>query len=101
MDYARALRVARAVRGLSQGDLARRAGLAPSYISRIEGGNRQPGREALEALAGALDLPVAVMELLAAPGDRLHGVGEAEAALIGRLLLELLAEGDGGEEVAR
>ncbi len=42
--------------GLSQAEAARRAGLSPSALSRIESGARQPTAAAAEALAGVLGL---------------------------------------------
>ncbi len=47
---------ARQVRGLSQGDLAKRAGLPPSSISHFESGNRRPSFDNLRRLATALDV---------------------------------------------
>ena len=40
--------------GLSQQDLAARAGRTPSHISRLESGERGPSREVVDALAAAL-----------------------------------------------
>lgn len=42
--------------GISQEELAFRAGMKRSYVSGIELGTRNPTVEALERLAGALDL---------------------------------------------
>lgn len=41
-------------RSLSQSDLARKAGLAPSALSRLESGDRHPDRDTLTKLAEAL-----------------------------------------------
>lgn len=41
-DLGRRLEAARLIRGLTQSELARRAGLAPSYLSRLENGKVQP-----------------------------------------------------------
>jgi transcriptional regulator with XRE-family HTH domain len=45
----------REARGLSQSKLAERAGFDHSYVSRLESGSRLPTREAVEALATALE----------------------------------------------
>jgi transcriptional regulator with XRE-family HTH domain len=50
------LRFYRAGQGLSQSELARKAGLTYSAISRLEAGNRRPKRETVESLAKALEL---------------------------------------------
>ena len=50
------LRTAREKRGLSQGDLANRAGLQASAISHFETGTRKPSFDNLRRLADALDV---------------------------------------------
>ena len=50
------LRSAREYRGLTQGDLAERAGLQPSAISHFETGARKPSFENLRLLADTLDV---------------------------------------------
>ncbi len=54
----RRIREMRTQKDMSQGDLARRAGLFSSYISRIENGHVAPSLETLEKLAHALDMPL-------------------------------------------
>jgi transcriptional regulator with XRE-family HTH domain len=49
------LKKARESRGLSQGELAQRAGLQPSAISHFESGTRKPSFDNLRRLADALD----------------------------------------------
>ena len=44
--------------GMSQGELAKKAGLDPSQLSRLERGNRKPQIETLQKIAEALDVPV-------------------------------------------
>lgn len=50
------LRCAREYRGLTQGDLAARAGLQPSAISHFETGARKPSFDNLRLLADTLDV---------------------------------------------
>src|SRR5262245_7826932 len=52
------LREWRAARGLSQMDLAMRAGFSSRHVSFIETGRTQPSRQALLALADTLDVPL-------------------------------------------
>jgi len=67
------LREARLRAGLSQSELARRAGVAQSVISMYESGHRQPALPTLAALVAATGLDL-VLELRPAPGlDRLTG----------------------------
>jgi transcriptional regulator with XRE-family HTH domain len=56
-DFAELLRLARRRAGLSQEELAERAGLSARAISSLERGiNRSPRRDTLDMLAGALGL---------------------------------------------
>jgi len=50
------LRCAREYRGLTQGELAERAGLQPSAISHFETGTRKPSFDNLRLLADTLDV---------------------------------------------
>src|SRR5262245_12474732 len=54
----RLLREWRAARGVSQLELALRAGFSSRHVSFIETGRTQPSRQALLALADALDVPL-------------------------------------------
>jgi transcriptional regulator with XRE-family HTH domain len=72
------LRCAREYRGLTQGELAERAGLQPSAISHFETGTRKPSFDNLRLLADTLDVTtdyllgrVADFKALAG-ADRLH-----------------------------
>lgn len=56
IDGANPIRVWREYRGLSQGDLAARAGISPSYLSQLESGKRDGTMEVLSAVAAALDV---------------------------------------------
>lgn len=51
-----ALRQARSARRVSQNRLADRAGFDHSYVSRLESGERWPSRDAIDAIAAALEL---------------------------------------------
>jgi transcriptional regulator with XRE-family HTH domain len=73
------LRTARERRGLSQGQLAERAGLQASAVSHFETGGRKPSFDNLKRLADALNITTdyllgrtSDMEGSAATADRLH-----------------------------
>lgn len=71
MSFARLLTAFREERGISKADLAERAGMNPSSITRFEQGNRDPERETVLQLANAMLLPLADRDrLLAAAGYR-------------------------------
>lgn len=50
------LRIARKMRGWTEEELARAAGIAQSTVARIERGDRMPSTDTLAKLAGALGL---------------------------------------------
>jgi transcriptional regulator with XRE-family HTH domain len=56
MAFAENLRRLRLERFLSQAELARRAGLHPVTLTRLEGGATAPSTRTVRALAGALDV---------------------------------------------
>jgi transcriptional regulator with XRE-family HTH domain len=90
MNYGRALRIARAIVGLEQKQLARRAGLDPSHISLMERGARQPSVGAIGKLCKALDIPEALLTMLATEQSDLRGIGEQEFEQIGAYLARFL-----------
>src|SRR5438874_10944123 len=57
--FAARLREVRQSRGMTQTDLARRASVTASYLSRLEGGRVAPGIDMVERIAAALGTTVA------------------------------------------
>src|SRR6478735_2303910 len=88
----RRVRDAREKAGLSQGELAKAAGVHPTYISHVERGTRSLGAGALARVADVLGLPVAYLvegegapdyrsaETALVEARRLSRMGEARAA---------------------
>src|SRR5262249_47443707 len=66
------LREWRAARGMSQLDLALRAGFSSRHVSFIETGRTQPSRQALVILAEALDVPLRERNHLLEAGGYAH-----------------------------
>ena len=93
MNYGYAIRVCRAIRGLSQTSLAKLASLDASYISLLENKNRMPSPSTISALAAALDIPLDLINLLAAGENELHAIGPDEAKVLSRHLLDLVVQG--------
>ena len=88
------LREARLRAGLSQSELAHRAGVAQSVISMYESGRRQPALRTLAALVDPTGLEL-VLELRPAPGlDRLTGP-HGQRVLAARSQLKTVAAGYG------
>src|SRR5215471_1948471 len=66
------IRTWRQTRGLSQFELASRAGFSVRHVSFIETGRAQPSREAVLALGEALDLPLRERNRLLESGGFAH-----------------------------
>ena len=92
MDLAKALRTARAARGLSQKQLAASAELDSSYISLLESGQRTPSTATLEAISKALEVPMYLIMLLASEPEDLRGLPKKEARVLGHQILTLLTQ---------
>jgi transcriptional regulator with XRE-family HTH domain len=86
MNYSKAIRVARSLADLSQGQLADHAQIDRSYLSLIESGKRQPSVETIEKIAVALKLPFHLLSLL---GSEETDVQSADAGQIESLALAL------------
>ena len=50
------MRAWREHKGMKLNELARKAGVSPSYLSQIENGKRNPSVESIKAIAAALDI---------------------------------------------
>ena len=86
-DLGRRLAAERLRRGLSQGTVARRAGIAPSYLSRLETGRVHPTFRTLVRVATVLQVPLD--DLVAGPSARPAG-GACPVTRCGDCLLDLL-----------
>ena len=65
-----AIKTRRASLGISQEELAHRAGLHRTYVSDLERGARNPSIESIEKLASALQISVAKLFEAASGGPR-------------------------------
>lgn len=97
---AEAVRTIRDSRGMSQSELARRAGLAKATISDLESNvERSPGLDTLSKVADALDVHLATLIGIDVEGDaiRLDELDETAAAqMIADRGLQLAPAGDAG-----
>ena len=71
-----AIKRERSVLGISQEELARRAGLHRTYVSDLERGARNPSVESVEKLADALQIPVSKLFATAGKGTTTDGLVE-------------------------
>jgi transcriptional regulator with XRE-family HTH domain len=94
MDYGRAVRIVRAVRGLSQKELAKLINSDASYISLIESGLRVPRPRTLERIAKKLRVPLHLLMLFGSERRDLKGVSQQQATQLANQLLEALLQGE-------
>lgn len=71
MNIGRAVKLCRTQRGLTQGELARKASISLSYLSLIERNRRDPTLSTVQALAAALEVPSSILLFLAAEKEEL------------------------------
>lgn len=90
MDYGKALRIARAIAGLQQRELAELARLNPSHISLIEAGKREPSLGTVEKIAKALHIPEDLLVLLAAEPEDLKTRDPEDVQRAAQSLAQLL-----------
>ncbi|HXO05150.1 MAG TPA: helix-turn-helix transcriptional regulator [Candidatus Sulfotelmatobacter sp.] len=84
------MRIARAIAGLQQKELAELAKLDPSHISLIEVGKRVPSVGAIKKLAEALQIPKHLLMLLAAEPEDLDLNDPKEVERAAQSLAQLL-----------
>lgn len=89
MKYGRAIRVARAARGLTLTALAARVGVSTSFLSLVEDEKRPTSHPQRVAIAEACGAPMALIELLAWEGP----IADADALILGRAVVALVLAG--------
>lgn len=79
VNYGKSLRVVRAVKELTQGQVAEAAAISANYVSMIESGLRAPSTDVLLAIAKALNVPMWAIVVIGSddvPND-VHGAAMA------------------------
>lgn len=97
-DYAKAFRIVRAAFGLKQTELAERMPITASQLSLIEAGRRQPSLRVVDALAGAVGVPSALIALLASAPREVEAQDDGEISDMARALLRLLISAKEGPQ---
>ena len=97
MNYSKAIRVARSLADMSQGQLADRAEIDRSYLSLIESGKRQPTIETLEKLAQALKMPFHLLSLLGSEESDVEKANPGQIESLSLALTKLLMHVDSND----
>jgi transcriptional regulator with XRE-family HTH domain len=88
MNYQKAIKVLRAVLGVSQQELAKKSDLSPSLLSRIEAGDRKLSEKNKKRIASSFGFPPSLIDLFAIePNSR--RVNESEIFEIGKAIVKL------------
>lgn len=90
MNYDRAIKTVRALRGMSQQGLAQRMKVDEAFVSRLGKAGNSPSARTLEKVASALEIPMYLLVLLASDDDELGSMSKQEAETLGMQLLSLL-----------
>lgn len=92
MNYARALKIIRAVKEISQQELAQKTSLSTSLISRIESGDRTLSKSSLIQISKKLDIPKNLITLLAVEKSDNKTLEDNDAVRVGSILLKLIQD---------
>jgi transcriptional regulator with XRE-family HTH domain len=98
MNYSKAVRVARSLADISQGELADRARIDRSYLSLIESGKRQASVETIEKIATALDMPFHLLSLLASDEKDIQKANPSQIENLSLALTKLLLQAPSDDE---
>lgn len=92
MNYGKAIKTVRSAKGISQKKLSKDLQLDPSYLSRIERGERIPSASLLEDISKKLGIPFYLLTLLSSDKEDLQNTNTKEIERISKNLLLALLE---------
>ena len=93
MNLGRAIGLCRNQRGLTQDELAKRAGLSVSYVSLLEQNKRtDPSLSTIQKIAEALRIPSGILFFLAADSTELSGLPSELQEKLSFTALQMLNE---------
>jgi transcriptional regulator with XRE-family HTH domain len=95
LHVGRRLASARLMRGIAQAEIARRAEIAPAYLSRVETGKIQPTFRTVMHIASALGADLS--EIAGPTPEGTHPKGPCPVTTKGKCLLDLIASERDGE----
>jgi transcriptional regulator with XRE-family HTH domain len=90
MNIGKALRLCRTAKELSLETIAERAGISPSYLSRVENDKREPTLALVSKLAEALEVPLPLIVFLGSDEKELSGMDKDLEQRFAELALALM-----------
>lgn len=81
---------------MSQFQFAKKIGLEPSLISRIESNKRIPTQRTIDLVTQKLSIPTNLIEMLAKEEDEINNLDKKDWAKIGEELVKLLVSVNNG-----
>lgn len=92
MNYSKALGVIRAAKGLQQKELAELLDVTPSYISKIEKGDRVMPPQLVNKLCKELSIPPKLFQLISRDSYSLDDESSETVDVLGRELLNIIMD---------
>jgi len=90
MNWSKAIKIARAARGVTQKELSKLVDINQSYLSLIESGRRIPSTDVLERIAKVTGFPVPLLTIMASPKEDFDKLGDETRAIMGGWFLNAL-----------
>jgi XRE family transcriptional regulator, regulator of sulfur utilization len=88
MDIGQTILRVRKEKGIKQKDLAKGAGISPTYLSQIEKGQRVPRMDILEKISAEINVPLSILSFLSLdvdsiPEDKKYAYNQVKPLLDG------------------
>jgi len=90
MNWGRAIKIVRTVRGLPQRELSKLVGCDPSYVSLIEKGKRIPSTAVMETIAKVTGVPMCLLIILSSSEEEFDRLDDETRGIIGGWFLKVV-----------
>lgn len=94
MKYGKAIKTVRTGKGLSQLEFAKVLNKTPSYISKLEKGERVPSIELIDLISQKFKVPPYLFTLIASEKKELKGINKEDFEKLTQNLLEIIFDLD-------
>lgn len=90
MNIGQTIKFCRKNNGLTQGQLAKLAGISVSHISLMENNEREPALSKLEAISKALNMPLSVLVFLASNSEEVTELSKSQIEEMSNSIMGLM-----------